>query len=329
MKVYISYNLKNTSSGGGRNFLNLLRDYLLESSNYSYFAKKSDVILINSHHNLYKNIFLKFIYPKKIFVHRLDGKLSLHRSNPDWDNLIIVQNRYVADYNIFQSNWSREIWSKQLDKKKSRTILNSPNRKIFKEKQEFGLNNPVRVVFSAWSSNPNKGYNFAKWAISKANKFNIEVRILGYSKNEKLNSVAMRRIDQIELNMELNSSDIFLSPTINEACSNSILEAFAVGLPVLANNSGGNPELISGGKGEVFNSKQDFEDKLSKIVSNYGRYVKEIRDFNQHENNLQIYKEYFMSIYKDNSRKNVYLIRLGLIKAFTEATITFLRLQFK
>jgi glycosyltransferase involved in cell wall biosynthesis len=39
--------------------------------------------------------------------------------------------------------------------------------------------------------------------------------------------------------------DIFLLPSINEGISNTILEAMATGLPVVATRVGGNPELVA------------------------------------------------------------------------------------
>jgi sugar transferase (PEP-CTERM/EpsH1 system associated) len=49
------------------------------------------------------------------------------------------------------------------------------------------------------------------------------------------------RIDIPEL---LQSIDVFVLPSIAEGISNTILEAMACGLPVIATNVGGNPELI-------------------------------------------------------------------------------------
>lgn len=42
--------------------------------------------------------------------------------------------------------------------------------------------------------------------------------------------------------------DVFVLPSINEGISNTILEAMASGLPVIASHAGGNPELVDPGR---------------------------------------------------------------------------------
>ena len=44
------------------------------------------------------------------------------------------------------------------------------------------------------------------------------------------------------------SLDFFIQPSLNEGISNTVLEAMASGLPVLATNVGGNPELVRDGR---------------------------------------------------------------------------------
>jgi sugar transferase (PEP-CTERM/EpsH1 system associated) len=51
----------------------------------------------------------------------------------------------------------------------------------------------------------------------------------------------------------LRSFDLFVLPSLNEGISNTILEALASGLPVVATNVGGNPELVDDGvTGKLF-----------------------------------------------------------------------------
>lgn len=45
----------------------------------------------------------------------------------------------------------------------------------------------------------------------------------------------------------LSTMDAFILPSLSESCSNALLEAMAAGLPVIASNIGGNPELVLDG----------------------------------------------------------------------------------
>ena len=46
----------------------------------------------------------------------------------------------------------------------------------------------------------------------------------------------------------LRAMDIFVLPSRNEGISNTILEAMATGLPIVATDVGGNPELVEAGR---------------------------------------------------------------------------------
>lgn len=74
----------------------------------------------------------------------------------------------------------------------------------------------------------------------------------------------------------LNAFDIFLLPSYSEGCSNVIQEAMAVGLPVVATDVGGNPELVLDNKtGYLFPSDDAniCADELERLILD-----KELRD---------------------------------------------------
>ena len=50
----------------------------------------------------------------------------------------------------------------------------------------------------------------------------------------------------------MRAIDVFVLPSLNEGISNTVLEAMATGLPVIAARVGGNPELVEGGTGLLY-----------------------------------------------------------------------------
>ena len=120
-----------------------------------------------------------------------------------------------------------------------------------------------------------------------------------------------------ELHKKLKKFHIYLSASKKDACSNSILEAIACGLPVIAFNDGGNPEIVKK-CGELYTSRQDFFLKLKKIILNYKKYQENIsrnKDYSLEKYTLFIKKMFSkkMKIKKINYF-NLILINIFLAK---------------
>ena len=64
----------------------------------------------------------------------------------------------------------------------------------------------------------------------------------------------------------MRSFDLFVLPSFNEGISNTILEAMATGLPVMASNAGGNPELIQDGVNGFLVDPENFVQMAEKIM---------------------------------------------------------------
>ena len=72
----------------------------------------------------------------------------------------------------------------------------------------------------------------------------------------------------------LRSMDVFVLPSLAEGICNTVLEAMASGLPVVATNVGGNPELVIDGETGVLVPAADstaLADGIASVISDQGR----------------------------------------------------------
>src|SRR5687768_998092 len=106
-KIHILFEFVDGPWGGGNQFLKSLKNEFVRMGIYEEVAEKADVILLNSHHQIEEVKKIKQMFPTKIFLHRIDGPISLTRGNDEQtDKLIFDLNNSIADISIFQSIWS-------------------------------------------------------------------------------------------------------------------------------------------------------------------------------------------------------------------------------
>ena len=276
MKIYIEYSNSKKPYGGGNQFLNNLQNFLKKKNNYTNKPEKADVILINAFENLKKVIELKIKFQNKVFIHRVDGITRLYNNTFDLrDHLTYVMNKYVAVATIFQSRWCK-IYNKKFglgDKKYEKTILNSVDKKIFKNKNKNKniKNKKFVIIASSWSSNWNKGFYSLDWLDKNLNFKKYDFIFIGNSPIKFTNIKMVSPVKSKILNNYLSKSDVYLSTSKKDACSNSILEALACGLPIVALNDGGNPEIVKK-CGELYRTKEEMLVKIKKIQNNYKKY---------------------------------------------------------
>ena len=87
----------------------------------------------------------------------------------------------------------------------------------------------------------------------------------------KLNSYVIFEGYQANSFESLKEMDIFVLPSRTEGCPIVILEAMAMGLPVIATNVGGNPELVINGKTGYLvpvDSAESIAENIEKLINN-------------------------------------------------------------
>jgi len=294
MKIYISFKITDKPAGGGNNFLKYLSLMLDQRNLLTRKIRDADILLINSHHNIIKNLIIKVFFKNKIFVHRVDGKLSLHRTSKKWDSLVEIQNSMISNATIFQSNWSRQIWTTTLNPRYYRVILNQADPKIFKAAQPKGPTKPFTLAYFSFSQNKNKGGNLIEWLEKEQNNFNIQLNMISGEITDK-NKLKFDKVSQEIIARRLSECHALIYPSLNDACSNSILEALAMGLPVIALNSGGNPEIVSNA-GVLFSDKNEIQKAIKEIQKNYSQYSRNALKITNNLNSIEKYIDYFKEL---------------------------------
>jgi sugar transferase (PEP-CTERM/EpsH1 system associated) len=132
----------------------------------------------------------------------------------------------------------------------------APSRELrIAMRQELGLAENSFVIGAVGRLVPIKDHQTLLKAASVLSKSGIDVRILlvgSGPERERLQVLSTNILegrvcfagDSSRVPELLNAMDVFVLPSLNEGMSNTLLEAMACGLPALATNVGGNPEII-------------------------------------------------------------------------------------
>jgi len=148
--------------------------------------------------------------------------------------------------------------------------------------QESGNNNFKIICISRLTAR--KGFNYLIDAVAKiAGKYpDLSLEIVGEGDaKEELEKQAKRanlgsriefkgRISHEKTPAAYNRATVFVSPSLNEGMSNTMLEALASGLPIIATDTGGSKELIREGEnGFIIKMKDpdDIAEKLEKLIA--------------------------------------------------------------
>ncbi|MGK9326643.1 glycosyltransferase family 4 protein [Aerococcus urinaeequi] len=155
------------------------------------------------------------------------------------------------------------------------------------------LNLKVRdfILFSTGELNKNKNHEIVIRAISQLNNPSIHYIIAGQGPLKKyLNNLAIElKVDKQvhllgyrdDIPKILSIADVFVFPSIREGLSVSLMEAMAVGLPVITSNIRGNNDLIDHEYGGYLIDNQDVDEYVGKIVDCY-----------QNESNIDLFGSY-------------------------------------
>lgn len=128
-----------------------------------------------------------------------------------------------------------------------------------------------------------KGIKYLIEAVAKLKAANLSLEIIGEGdekealeklvKEMKLENMVqfVGLVEHSQLPELYCRADVFVLPSLNEGMSNTLLEALASGLPIIATNTGGTKELIrENANGFIIKTKDsnDIAEKLEKLIVN-------------------------------------------------------------
>ncbi len=257
-------------TGGGHQFLRALKTEWerrgLEVA-VNAIPECCEAVLINSY-NFRPELLRRLLRRPVRIVHRVDGPLQVYRGFDDGtDALIASLNKEFASASVFQSRFSREENEKLgLGLRDGPVIGNAADPAIFRPR---GGAPParvrrLRVIATSWSDNPNKGLDVFDWLDRNLDTRRFDFTFVGRAQMEFRKLRHIPALPTGELAKLLKQHDVFLTASLNDPCSNSVIEALTVGLPCVYRRSGGHPELVEDG-GLGFDRSEEIPDLLERV----------------------------------------------------------------
>lgn len=248
--------------------------------------------------------FLALYFPQKIYKWVEKRNFSA----------FITMNKLLYDYLI------------NLDYQNVKYLPNTVNEELIRIAKRKGAKKIKRIHSICYVGNLGKHKGVSSLIKSLPillRKMDVRLKIIGYDEDDNKSNITtlkklshqlrldnyikfMSRLPQLLLSTELKNSSVLVLPSLcAENCPLVILEAMALGIPVIASNIGGIPELVKDGKtGYLFKpgNINDLANKLIKLFNNpsfkteMGKYAQNI--FNKYYNPGKHYSQ-LVKIYND------------------------------
>ncbi len=208
---------------------------------------------------------------KQIFNGIRNSKLAPVKLIAEW-----FAHNYIADYTIYNCySGARYFESKGYNKSKTIVIPNCfPNISNPIKREKIGK----KIIITVARFQPQKDYETTIRVIAEVKKYrqNFEFIIVGHGylepkirqwvKDYGIEDCTTIHISPDNVQEILKSSDIYLSTSLYEGTSNSIMEAMNWSIPIVATNIGDNDQLVINEWNGFLSKIGDFKDLANHIV---------------------------------------------------------------
>lgn len=259
-------------SGGGSQFLRALARELRRRGldvEVNRISGGTPVCLFNSFNFDFRRL-RRFARPDCRMVHRVDGPIGAYRGFDDGtDRRILELNDELADATIVQSRYSLERHGELgLELRNPVVIPNAVDPTLFHapEQHEPLDGRRLRLIATSWSDNPNKGADTLAWIDRNLDWSRYEMTFAGRPPIALKRIRAVGSLPSAALADVLRSHDVYVAPSLEDPCSNALLEALACGLPAVFAASGGHPELV-GQAGLPFTAPDEIPAVLDRLLA--------------------------------------------------------------
>jgi glycosyltransferase involved in cell wall biosynthesis len=269
-------------SGGGNQFMRALarelaaRGVVVETNRIS---GGTPACLFNSFNFDFRRL-RRFAREDVRLVHRVDGPIGVYRGFDDGtDRRILEINEALADATVVQSRYSLEKHAELgLALRNPVVIPNAADPAIFHPPRERAplRGRKARIVATGWSDNPRKGADVLAWLDRQLDRSRYELTFVGRTPATLQRTAVIPPVASEQLAAILREHDLYVAASLDDPCSNSLLEALACGLPALYRRSGGHPELV-GDAGIGFGSPDEIPEQLERLIDELEARRAEIR----------------------------------------------------
>lgn len=260
--------------GGGNQFLLALRaelrhrGYRIETNTIS---RTTRACLFNSFNFDFDRL-RRFRRQGCRMVHRVDGPVSAYRGcDREQDERIWGINQELAAATVFQSEYSLKTHLEMgLRFRAPIVVRNTCDPAIFNPsgRVAFDRARKIRLLSASWSDNANKGALMYKRIEERLDWNRFEYAFVGRSPVVFDRIRMLPPMDSCSLAALMRQHDVFITASLNDPCSNVVIEAMACGLPPVSVNSGGHAE-IAGDAGLGFSSAEEVPALLDRMVNEY------------------------------------------------------------